>query len=110
MKSIKMKLKDVLIALFGLQLIINLYYLPQNIKFISNIIENGSFNNVSYMFNTLLLYLMLILGVIGVVKYLPNKNIFNPFLKAFFIYDFFSFISNIPNNIHYATSDYVSDL
>jgi len=105
-----MKIKDILIAFFGIKVLLILYYLPQNIKRIANVFQDGGIYEISKSLGILFLYGMIVIGVIGTLNYFNNKNIFNPYLKAFFIYNSFSFLSSIPFNIYYVTSEYFRPL
>jgi len=103
-----MKKEDIIILLFGVQVLMVLFYIPETIKGIYNIWENGDiFFNIGYILQTLSFYGFCIIGIVGVYSYYQNKNIFNPLLKIYFIYDLFSFLVRVPNTFFYLLSEEV---
>lgn len=101
-----MKLKEILMGLFVVNVLSTLYYLPQTAESIFNMITKGYvFDNLSYVFMTFIRYSLIGLGVVGMFQFWQNKNIFNPFLKAFFIYNLFSFLVFLPRNISILVSN-----
>ena len=96
-------------GLFGVQVLVTLYYLPQTGKSLMNFFEYSSTNTFIYFLNSILRLGMTVLGVVGMFQFWQNRNIFNPYLKAFFIYNLFSFLVYLPNNIAILFSDYVPE-
>ncbi len=95
-----MKLKEILMGLFIVNVLATLYYLPQTIESISKmVIEGYIIDNFSFVVMTFIRLGLTGIGVVGMFQFWQNKNIFNPYLKAFFIYDLFAFFVFLPSNI-----------
>ena len=83
-----MKLKEILMGLFIVNVLATLYYLPQTIESISKmVIEGYIIDNFSFVVMTFIRLGLTGIGVVGMFQFSQNKNIFNPFLKAFFIFN-----------------------
>lgn len=96
-----MKKEDILMYLFGIQLLMTLYHVPSTFEYLWNTLNSFGFDTIIAWIRISFSYMFLVIGIIGFYNYTQNQNIFNRQLKIYFIYKIFSFFVYLPNTISF---------
>ncbi|MFK8101778.1 MAG: RDD family protein [Saprospiraceae bacterium] len=85
-----------LVLLLGIQIIIAVYYLPVSIDNLQRLLEGNFIDNLGFLIGTISRYGFTIIGGIGLVKYLQDKDINNTYLRLCYFFFAIEFILSAP--------------
>ena len=87
-------------SFYVMSILILLMHLYFNGGSIFHLFQFNIISNFAYFASTVLSISFLIIGIIGIIKFVTQEKYFNKYIKAYAIYHCFYFVLNLPTNLY----------